>query len=70
MYVMPPTPCSSDWPTCLSHLCGQKCVHKSQATSLSTLTEQQEQLCKLLDGMTSAEHEEILGQRLYPFVQA
>ena len=61
---MPCTPCSSDWLTYRGH----KCVHKSQATSLSTLTH--EQLCKLLEGTTSAQHEEILGQRLYPSVQA
>ena len=48
----------------------QQQVHESQAASLSALAEQQEQLCKLLDGTTSAQHEEILGQRLYPFVQA
>jgi len=43
-------------------------IEDVQATSLSTLTH--EQLCKLLEGTTSAQHEEILGQRLYPSVQA
>ena len=54
------------------HLWPQKCIHEFQApTSLSALKEEQEQLCKLLDGTTSEDqHVEILGQRLYPLVQA